>query len=113
METVERLCDRVALINRGEKLLDGAVAEVKASYGKNTLVLAFDGDGSFLGRLPGVAKVSDFGRYVEMQLATGADPQAILQRPRRGCGCAASRSSSRACTTSSSRRVTEPRQGAA
>ena len=28
METVEQLCDRVALINRGEKILDGAVSEV-------------------------------------------------------------------------------------
>jgi len=42
MEAVERLCDRVALINRGEKVLDGSVAEVKARHGKNTVVLAFD-----------------------------------------------------------------------
>ena len=51
METVERLCDRVALINRGEKVLDGSVSEVKARHGKNTVVLAYDGDGSFIGGL--------------------------------------------------------------
>ena len=79
METVERLCDRVALINRGEKILDGAVSEVKRRYGKNTLVLAYEGDGSFLASLPGVAKVSDFGRYVEIRLQDGADPQALLR----------------------------------
>ena len=79
METVERLCDRVALINRGEKVLDGAVADVKASHGKNTVVLAYDGDGSFLGGLPGVARVTDFGRYVEVRLADGADPQPLLR----------------------------------
>jgi ABC-2 type transport system ATP-binding protein len=79
METVERLCDRVALIHKGAKILDGSVAEVKAQHGKNTLVLAYDGDGTFLGGLPGVAKLSDFGRYVEIKMSEGADPQAILR----------------------------------
>jgi ABC-2 type transport system ATP-binding protein len=78
MDTVEKLCDRVALINRGEKVLDGRVSEVKARHGTNTLVLAFDGDGSFLASLPGVASVSDFGQYVEIHMADGADPQALL-----------------------------------
>jgi len=79
METVERLCDRVALINRGEKILDGAVSEVKRQHGTNTLVLAFDGDGGFLADLPGVARVSDFGRYVEVRMNDGTDPQPILR----------------------------------
>jgi ABC-2 type transport system ATP-binding protein len=79
METVERLCDRVALINKGEKLLDGAVSEVKRQHGNNTVVLAFDGDGAFLAGLPGVSKVSDFGRYVEIRMADGADPQPLLR----------------------------------
>jgi ABC-2 type transport system ATP-binding protein len=79
MEAVERLCDRVALINRGEKVLDGSVAEVKACHGKNTVVLAYDGDGSFLSSLPGVVKVTDFGQYVEVRLQDGADPQPLLR----------------------------------
>jgi ABC-2 type transport system ATP-binding protein len=79
METVERICDRVALLNRGEKILDGAVAEVKAQHGRNSLVLAFDGDGSFLSDLPGVLRLTDFGRYVEIRLLDGADPQAVLR----------------------------------
>jgi ABC-2 type transport system ATP-binding protein len=79
MDTVERLCDRVALIHKGEKVLDGAVGEVKGRHGQNTLVLAFDGDGRFLGSLPGVARVSDFGQYVEIRMEDGADPQSILQ----------------------------------
>ena len=79
MDTVEKLCDRVALINKGERVLDGAVSEVKARHGTNTLVLAFDGDGSFLSSLPGVARVSDFGQYVEIRMGDGADPQSILR----------------------------------
>jgi ABC-2 type transport system ATP-binding protein len=79
MDTVERLCERVALIHQGVKVLDGSVSEVKARHGTNTLVLAFDGDGSFLSSLPAVEKVSDFGQYVEIRLGDGADPQAILR----------------------------------
>jgi ABC-2 type transport system ATP-binding protein len=79
METVERLCDAIALINRGKKVLDGPVREVKSRYGRNAIVLAYEGDGSFLAALPGVAKLTDFGRYVELRIGDGADPQQILR----------------------------------
>ncbi len=79
MEQVERLCDRVALIDRGVKILDGAVSEVKSRYGKNTLALAYEGDGAFLAGLPGVARINDTGRYAEIRMRDGADPQAILR----------------------------------
>jgi ABC-2 type transport system ATP-binding protein len=79
MEAVEKLCDRVALIDRGEKVLEGSVAEVKARHGKNTVALAFEGDGSFIESLPGVAEVSDHGQYVEVRLEKGADPQSLLR----------------------------------
>jgi ABC-2 type transport system ATP-binding protein len=79
MATVEQMCDRVVLINKGEKVLDGRVSDIKASYGKNTLVLAFEGDGAFLKTLPGVASVNDHGRYAEIKLGPKADPQAILK----------------------------------
>jgi len=79
METVERLCDAIALIDRGLKLLDGTVSDVKRRYGKNTVELAYEGDGAFLAALPGVERFSDFGRYVEIRLAEDADPQALLR----------------------------------
>jgi ABC-2 type transport system ATP-binding protein len=78
METVERLCDAIVLIHRGAKVLEGTVSEIKRGHGKNTIVLAYEGDGAFLAGLPGVQGVSDFGRYVEIRMTEGADPQAIL-----------------------------------
>jgi len=80
MDTVERLCDSISLINRGEKLLEGEVAEVKRQHGKNTVLLAFEGDGAFLAGLPGVVEVRDFGRHVELRLGEGCDPQSLLQQ---------------------------------
>ena len=79
METVERMCDCIGLINRGEKLLEGPLSEVKSRHAKNTIVLSYDGDGGFLAGLPGVREVSDCGRYVEVRMVEGADPQALLR----------------------------------
>ncbi|HVR72644.1 MAG TPA: ATP-binding cassette domain-containing protein [Vicinamibacteria bacterium] len=79
METVERLCDAITLIDGGRKVLEGPVSEVKSRYGRNAVVLAYEGDGAFLAGLAGVAKLTDFGRYVELHRREGADPQEILQ----------------------------------
>jgi ABC-2 type transport system ATP-binding protein len=80
METVERLCDLVALIYRGELLLSGSVADVKRAHGKNRV--AFDveqGDAEFLASLPGVTAAQRHGSRVELDLAQDADAQAVLQ----------------------------------
>jgi ABC-2 type transport system ATP-binding protein len=79
MEVVERLCDSIALIDKGKKLLDGPVVDVKKRYGRNAIALGFEGDGSFVGSLPGVKRVSDEGHFMEIQMEAGADPQQILR----------------------------------
>ena len=79
MDTVERLCDRVALLHKGRKILDGSVAEVKRDHGTNSLALAYEGDGAFLRGLPGVTVVSDSGCFAEIHLLDGADPQLLLR----------------------------------
>jgi ABC-2 type transport system ATP-binding protein len=78
METVERICEQIALIHRGSKILDGSVADVKRAHGKNTIALAYEGDGSFLAGLPGVRRVEDTGRFAEIHMHNGTDPQTIL-----------------------------------
>jgi ABC-2 type transport system ATP-binding protein len=79
METVEKMCDAIVLINRGEKVLDGLVSDVKKRHGRNTLMIAYEGEGAFLAALPEVRATSDFGNYVEIRMTDGADPQQILR----------------------------------
>ncbi len=43
------------------------------------MALAFEGDGSFIASLPGVAKVTDYGQYLEVRLQDGQDPQPLLR----------------------------------
>jgi ABC-2 type transport system ATP-binding protein len=44
MESVEQLCDSIALINRSHKILDGKVKDIKNSYRDNTFTLSFEGN---------------------------------------------------------------------
>jgi ABC-2 type transport system ATP-binding protein len=44
MESVEELCDDIALINKSKKILGGAVDDIKASYRNNTYWLTFEGN---------------------------------------------------------------------
>jgi len=80
IEDAERLCERVCMIAGARKVLDGRVADVKAAAGRLDLAIRFDGDPGFLDAPELVRSVSDHGRYVEVRLVEGADPQALLQR---------------------------------
>lgn len=79
MGEAEKMADELILIHRGKVVLEGTLDEVRGSFGRNTLHLDFDGDGSFLGQLPEVRKASIEKSSAELSLAEGADPQQILQ----------------------------------
>ncbi len=63
----------------GKVVLEGTLDDVRASFGKNTLHIDFDGDGAFLRDLPQVRKASVLANTAELSLAEGADAQQILQ----------------------------------
>ncbi|MGD8375162.1 MAG: ATP-binding cassette domain-containing protein [Acidobacteriota bacterium] len=79
MEQAEKLCESVCIIDRGRKVLDGALGAIKEHHGKNTVILSYDGSGAFLDD-PDVARKDDYGHYVEVALRDGADPQRLLRR---------------------------------
>jgi ABC-2 type transport system ATP-binding protein len=79
MESAERLCRQIALINKGRVVLEGSIADVKRRYGRNNVLLEFEGDGAFLRSLPGVRGVDEYGSYSEVMLKDGADPQALAE----------------------------------
>jgi ABC-2 type transport system ATP-binding protein len=43
MEQVEEICDHIILVNKGKKILDGGVAQVKQQFKENLFLIAFDG----------------------------------------------------------------------
>jgi len=79
MDTVEKLCDAICLINKGRKVLDGTVAEVRRSHGSNSIQLEYDGTARFVADRALVAEADDSGRYVELVPAKGVTPRQILE----------------------------------
>jgi ABC-2 type transport system ATP-binding protein len=80
MDQVEKLCQEICLINRGRKVLEGALREVKRSFGHNTVTIRFEGDGTFLGKMPEVEGINDHGQEVFLRLKDGTDPGTVLKR---------------------------------
>ncbi|MDH4195852.1 MAG: ABC transporter ATP-binding protein [Candidatus Aminicenantes bacterium] len=80
MEQIEMICDNICLINKSRMVLEGNLAQIKRQYGKNTVVLEYEGDGRFVAELPGVEKVDDYGKYMEVKLREAGDPQEILRQ---------------------------------
>jgi ABC-2 type transport system ATP-binding protein len=79
MDQVEKLCDSICLINRGRSVLQGELKQIKAQYGKNNVQIEYEGDGNFLQQTQLVGSYNNYGNYVEVRLAPGADPQMLLR----------------------------------
>jgi len=80
MEQVEMICDNICLINKAEMVLEGNLSEIKKQYGKNTVVLDYEGDGSFIRDLPEIEKIDDYGKFMEIKLKEKHDPQNLLPK---------------------------------
>ncbi len=79
MEQAEKLCEHICMISGGKKVLDGPLSDVKNTYGKKTIQIEIDGDGSFLETLPGVTGVSRFTNYFELTLEDLSHSSDILK----------------------------------
>ena len=80
MEQVEMICDNICLINKAEMVLEGNLSQIKKQYGKNTVVLDYEGDGSFIRDLPEIEKIDDYGKFMEIKLKEKHDPQSLLPK---------------------------------
>ncbi|HVF40525.1 MAG TPA: DUF4162 domain-containing protein, partial [Gemmatimonadaceae bacterium] len=85
MDNAERLCDSVCIIAQGRKVLDGSIREIKQAHGTRNVALGL-GDApstelmAVLRDRSLVDRVDDHNRFFDIELATGADPQELLQR---------------------------------
>ena len=49
MEQVEEICDQIVLVNKGKKILDGSVKQVKQDFKENLFSIGFDHEPSMNG----------------------------------------------------------------
>jgi ABC-2 type transport system ATP-binding protein len=80
MDTVEALCESIAIVDRGRVVIGGPLRDIRRASGRRLVHLSVDGDH----RLPWLVSVAGarilragFGRS-EIELAEGVDPDALL-----------------------------------
>jgi ABC-2 type transport system ATP-binding protein len=78
MSTAERMCDRIFMIYRGRKVLDGSLESIQDQYGADTVRVRTSTGTTALADMPDVEAVNDFGQMQEVRLK--GDPQAFLAR---------------------------------
>lgn len=80
MEQVEQMCDDICLFNKGKAILSGNVNHIKQQMGKNTVIIEFQGDGSFLDTLENVRINNRSTHFAEIVVLNDSNPQTILRR---------------------------------
>jgi ABC-2 type transport system ATP-binding protein len=78
LELVERLCDAVAIVNRGRLVAAGGVEELRTRHGGRRFRVEVDAPDRWLDAVPGAVRVD--GSLIELR--DGADSQALLDAAR-------------------------------
>lgn len=68
MDYAEKIVDAVVMIDKGKKVLDGSLADVKAEFGTKFVKVNYEGDSSFISSLDYVKQVRDYGNEMEIEL---------------------------------------------
>lgn len=79
MESAEKLCNKIILINKGKVIISGTMGEVKESFGNRNIHLEYEGKDDFLQNNPLIRKFDNFGNYVEIQLKDEITSQLFLK----------------------------------
>ena len=82
MESVEELCDNIALINKSHVVISGGVDEIRRRYGNNNVELVYTG--SLIESVEGVFNVlsdqDDAGRHTSvLEIVSGSDSNTALK----------------------------------
>ena len=78
MSMAELMCDRILMIFRGRKVLDGSLDEIQATYGHDGVQVRVQGGSDVLREIEGVQAVTDHGNVQQVRLSI--DPQVFLAR---------------------------------
>ncbi|MGI8668558.1 MAG: ABC transporter ATP-binding protein [Aridibacter sp.] len=80
METAEKLCDDILLLNKSHKVLSGSLRQIKESYGKNVISLRCKGGEEILNDKNLVSNIIEHSDDKEIFLADNADSQMLLKK---------------------------------
>ncbi len=80
METVEAMCESIAIVDAGRTVISGPLRDVKRSTGRQSVILAVEPGHSlaWVDQLPGVRILRPGIDRVELDLEPGTEPESVL-----------------------------------
>lgn len=80
METAEKLCTDIFLLNNGKEVTSGKLSHIKKEFGGNHVEIKFKGDLSFLSSMADVITVDTYNNYAEVHLKDVVEPSDFLKK---------------------------------
>jgi ABC-2 type transport system ATP-binding protein len=80
MDTVEKLCQEILLIDNGKEICKGTLSEIKRNFGGNNIKLEFTGNQKVVWDMPEVVSHDSYGNYAEIQLKEDVNPTEFLRK---------------------------------
>lgn len=79
LESAETICDDILLINKGQAVLNGSLESIKQQFTHNSLLVEFEGDGSFIHQLQIVKRAVVEKGKAEIELNQGVSTNQLIQ----------------------------------
>lgn len=79
MEFAEKMCDSIAMIDKGKIILNGKLSEIKEKYASKNVSLNYQGNISFLNNHPIIESIEDFGNATGIKLKNENSDQELLK----------------------------------
>lgn len=79
MEFAEKMCDSIAMIDKGKIILNGKLAEIKEKYASRNVSLNYQGNISFLNNHPIVESIENYGNTTGIKLKNDNSDQELLK----------------------------------
>ncbi len=80
METAEKLCTDIFLLNNGKEVTSGKLSRIKKEFGGNHVEIKFKGDVSFLSSMAEVITIDTYNNYAEVHLKDVVEPSDFLKK---------------------------------
>ncbi|RPI61152.1 MAG: DUF4162 domain-containing protein [Ignavibacteriales bacterium] len=79
MEFAEKMCDSIAMIDKGKIILNGKLSEMKEKYASKNVSLNYQGNISFLNSHPMIESIEDYGNTTGIKLKNENSDQELLK----------------------------------
>ena len=76
MAQVEQLCDRLVLIDHGQLVLEGSLADIRKKFASNDVIIRTES--SIPGDLMGIESIVRSNNHVKLHLSENSSPQQVL-----------------------------------